>query len=228
MLLLGPPDDANLVEMRTLDLTEKQDCAVKWSPELLREFEDRIAEAYNKAEIRAPIHLSYGSETELIKIFQGIAQEDFVLSTWRSHYHALLHGVPENKVEKSVRSGHSISLSFPEHRFYSSAIVGGMLSIGVGLAEGLKRQGSSAKVWVFIGDMAANTGLAFSSVRLARVRDLNFRLIIEDNEVSVCTPTKAVWGEASHDLDSVGVGIVSRYSYKSIYPHAGAGKRIEF
>lgn len=194
----------------------------------LRSFEAKVASIYNEGKIRAPVHLSDGSEKELIKIFQRVDREDFVLSTWRSHYHALLHGIPEEKLESSIRAGYSIALSFPEYNFFSSAIVGGMLSIGVGIAEGLKRRESKSKVWVFLGDMAANTGIAFSSVRYANARELPINFVIEDNGLSVCTPTKEVWPQGYEDLLKVGGDRVFSFRYTSKYPHAGAGKRIEF
>lgn len=194
----------------------------------LRKFEAKIAATYNEGKIRAPVHLANGSESELIQIFREIGEKDYVLSTWRSHYHALLHGVPEERVEASVLAGHSISLSFPGHRFFSSGIVGGMLSIGVGIAEGLKRRKTEARVWVFIGDMAANTGIAFSSLRLAIARDLPLNFVVENNGLSVCTPTEAIWPQGVTDLELIGGERVRTYHYRSKFPHAGAGKRIQF
>ena len=45
--------------------------------------------------IKAPIHLSGNNENELIKIFKKVNKKnDWVLSTWRNHYHALLKGIP--------------------------------------------------------------------------------------------------------------------------------------
>ena len=45
---------------------------------------------YEKGKIRAPIHLSGNNENQLIKIFKKVKKQDWVFSTWRSHYHALL------------------------------------------------------------------------------------------------------------------------------------------
>jgi pyruvate dehydrogenase E1 component alpha subunit len=57
--------------------------------------------------------------------------------------------------------------------------------------------------------------------------DLPIRFIIEDNGKSVCTDTKAAWGLdfLTHDSNRKHVGY---YEYKLKYPHAGAGKRIQF
>lgn len=199
-----------------------------WDEKSLRAFETRVAESFNRAEIKAPVHLSFGNEKPLLEIFSKIAREDFVFSTWRSHYHALLHGVDEQRVMNSISEGHSISMSFPENRFFSSAIVAGLLPEAVGVAESLMLSGRQEGVWVFLGDMAANTGSAFTCVRWAERRNLNLYFIVEDNGISVCTPTNDVWGNRSADLDQLSRARVSRYTYQSIYPHAGAGVRVEF
>ena len=64
-----------------------------WTPELLTEFEAKVAEKFNLGEIRAPIHLSDGTEDELINIFRDVKDEDWIFCSWRSHYQCLLKGV---------------------------------------------------------------------------------------------------------------------------------------
>ena len=54
----------------------------------LKSFEELIKKKYEKGIIRAPIHLSGGNEKQLIKIFKKIKRSDWVISNWRSHYHA--------------------------------------------------------------------------------------------------------------------------------------------
>ena len=97
-------------------------------------FETKIANLFNKAKIRAPIHLYSNNEDDLIKIFKRIKKNDWVFCSWRSHYQCLLKGVPEKKVEKEILDGKSISLCFPEYKIYSSAIVGGVIPIATGVA----------------------------------------------------------------------------------------------
>ena len=52
-------------------------------------FEEKIAEKFNNAEIKAPVHLYYGNEDDIINIFQNIKIEDWVFCSWRSHYQCL-------------------------------------------------------------------------------------------------------------------------------------------
>src|SRR5258706_15007986 len=80
-------------------------------------FENSVAAAFESRKIRGPIHLAGGNEDQLIEIFKRIKRTDWVLSTWRSHYHALLHGIPEELVMKEILAGHSMQLHFPQYRF---------------------------------------------------------------------------------------------------------------
>ena len=63
--------------------------------QFLIDFETDIETRFLNKEIKAPIHLSNGNEDELIEIFKFISRQDWVFSTWRSHYHALLKEIPE-------------------------------------------------------------------------------------------------------------------------------------
>lgn len=65
----------------------------------LIDFESRIADLYRQGELPFLFHLSGGNEDQLIEIFKEIKEGDYVLSTHRNHYHALLHGIPPNELE---------------------------------------------------------------------------------------------------------------------------------
>ena len=61
-------------------------------------FETEIADLFNTAKIRAPVHLYYGNEERMIEIFRDVRPEDWVCCSWRSHYQCLLKGVPPAEV----------------------------------------------------------------------------------------------------------------------------------
>ena len=63
---------------------------IKFLEKNLIDFEKRIFELYREGKIKFPIHLSGGNEKILIKIFSFISKNDWVFSSWRNHYHALL------------------------------------------------------------------------------------------------------------------------------------------
>jgi TPP-dependent pyruvate/acetoin dehydrogenase alpha subunit len=194
----------------------------------LIKFEDDIANLFNQSKIKAPIHLYSGNEKFLIKFFKKIRKNDWVFCSWRSHYQCLLKGVPANKVKNEIINGKSISLCFTDHKVYSSAIVGGSLPIALGLAVSLKRKKSKNKVYCFIGDMTSETGIAHECIKYATNKNLPIHFIVEDNKKSVCTDTRKTWSTKKLTYENISNKFVTYYRYKLKYPHAGAGKRVQF
>ncbi len=190
-------------------------------------FEEDIATEFNTGNIPYPVHLSSGNEDKLIAIFEDIRSEDWVCGSWRSHLHCLLKGVPPEELKWAIMDGRSIALSFPEYRVLCSAIVGGSIPIAVGIAMGIKRAGGDEDVYCFVGDMTAETGLAHEAMKYAWNHDLPIWWIIEDNEASVCTDTKVAWGGLT-DWGQMSNPARFSYKYRSKWPHAGAGRRVEF
>jgi len=191
--------------------------------ESLIDFENLIVKHWEDGKIRGPIHLSNGNEEQLIEVFKRIKTTDWVFSTWRSHYHGLLKGISEIWMEDEILKGKSITLCKIDEHFYSSAIVGGTLSIALGVAMGIKQKGSNEKVWCFIGDMSFESGIFYEVHKYARNFDLPLYFVVEDNGVSTYTPTEATWQIKREIPDDV-----IHYTYKSKYPHYGSGKWVVF
>ncbi len=194
----------------------------------LIQFENNIAQLFNNAKIKAPIHLYSNNEDDLIKIFKKIKKNDWVFCSWRSHYQCLLKGVPPKIVEKEILNGKSISLCFPEYNIYSSAIVGGVIPIATGVALSNKLKKKKSKVYCFVGEMTAETGIMHECLKFSTNKNLPIHFIVEDNGKSVCTDTRKVWSKKKLTFDGIKTKFVSYYKYKLKYPHAGAGKRVQF
>ena len=191
-------------------------------------FESEIADLFNAAKIRAPIHLYYGNEEKMIELFRDVKPEDWVFCSWRSHYQCLLKGVPPEEVKAEILAGHSISLCFPKQRVVSSAIVGGIIPIAVGAAMGLKRRGEKGMVHCFAGEMTSETGIFHESVKYSQNHKLPIRFIVEDNGKSVCTNTRESWAQPVLTYENAQHPLVTYYKYQTKYPHAGAGQRVQF
>ena len=194
------------------------------SKEDLIAFEDDIIKHWEAGEIRGPIHLSHGNEEQLIEVFKKISPTDWVFSTWRSHYHALLHGVEPQVLKQKILDGKSITIVDKYSKFYSSAIVTGTLPIALGVAKALKLQNSPNKVWVFLGDMAFESGMFYEVHKYARNYDLPLHFVVEDNGVSTNTPTLDTWGGIQREIPED----VIYYKYESKFPHYGTGKWVVF
>tara|TARA_A100000164_G_C21880277_1_gene759888 strand:+ start:588 stop:1172 length:585 start_codon:yes stop_codon:yes gene_type:complete len=186
-------------------------------------FELRVKKVYEEGKIKAPIHLSGNNEKHLIKIFKKIKKTDWVFSTWRNHYHALLHGVDEEWLYKEIVLGRSMGIISKKNRFYSSAIVGGILPIALGVAKAIKMKKSKDKVFVFIGDMTYETGIFHETFKYAENKKLPIKFIVEDNDLSTNTPTKIAWGEKTKISKKI-----TYYRYKRKFPHHGTGSWILF
>ena len=191
-------------------------------------FETEMADLFNAAKIRAPIHLYYGNEDRMLELFRDVTPEDWVFCSWRSHYQCLLKGVPREELKAEILAGHSISLCFPKQQVVSSAIVGGIIPLAVGAALGLKRQGKPGRVHCFAGDMTSETGIFHESVKYSHNHQLPIRFIVEDNGKSVCTDTREVWAQPVLTYEKTPHPLVTYYQYQTKYPHAGAGQRVQF
>lgn len=189
----------------------------------LIEFELKIKKIYEQGKIKAPIHLSGGNEKQLITIFKNIKKTDWVISNWRSHYHALLHGIPPNKILKEIIKGKSMSLNFKEHKFVASSIVGGGLPIGLGIGLAIKRKKQNNKVFIFVGDMTFETGVFHECYKYAKNFRLPVKFVVEDNGLSTNTPSKFAWNKLSKIPKDI-----FYYKYKRKFPHHGSGSWVLF
>jgi pyruvate dehydrogenase E1 component alpha subunit len=195
--------------------------------EQLVDFEIDIANCFNNAMIKAPVHLYDGNEEQMINIFKNVEPEDWIFTTWRSHYQCLLKGVPQEQVKQDILDGKSITLCYPEYNVYSSAIVTGNIPISTGVALDIKRKGGNNHVWCFVGDMTSETGAFFENWKYAVNHDLPITYVIENNGKSVCTETHKVWNTDELYFAKETRKIIY-YEYQTRYPHAGAGARIQF
>lgn len=215
----------------------------------LQEFEDEIAQLFKEGKIRAPIHLrgskdkSY--ENNLIKVFEKIHEQDYVLGFWAMHLHSLLKGVPREELRQSILNGNSISLCFWEkHHILCSGIVSSLVGVAVGLAWGLKEkladQIAKGAHWapypgcvhLFIGDMAAQNGSFYEAVKYSWANQLPIKFYLEDNNLSVMTDTELTWGSHTKEmyemLQEYYPNYVKYFKYENKYPHSGVNEKIKF
>jgi len=180
-------------------------------------FEQSIADLYKDCKLPFLFHLSGGNEDQLIEIFKEIKEGDYVLSTHRNHYHALLHGISPETLRERILNGRSMFIYDRKRNFFTSAIIGGTSAIAAGIALALKRKGSKQKVWCFVGDGTEDNGHLFEAARYVDGFDLPCTFIIEDNNRSVTTSSDERWGKARNPN---WFSCVRKYVYNITWPHA--------
>ena len=162
--------------------------------EELIEFENKVVKRYKEGNTYSPVHLSgsiHGRQEEaLIKIFKKIKPNDWVFTTHRSHYHALLKSKDRdwlmNEIIVKAESSH---INSAKYKIFSSSIVSGIIPIALGVASGIKLKKRKEKVYCFVGDMSAKMGFFDEAQKYALAFDLPIMFIIEDNYLGCNTPT---------------------------------------
>lgn len=188
----------------------------EWTKEKLDKFSEEIATLFNEGKIKFPIHLCGGKNQaeSLIKIFSDFNKGDWAFSTWRNSWHWLLSGRSAKKIKHQIMTYGSMNVF--DKKFFTSAIVGGIAPIAVGVAWALKKKKSKNKVFCFLGDMGARCGISLEAINFSRGHDLPIIFVIEDNGKSVYTMTKDVWGKGKKKK-------VIKYNYRKKYRHHGSG-----
>jgi TPP-dependent pyruvate/acetoin dehydrogenase alpha subunit len=188
----------------------------------LTAFESNIKTLWEQGELPCLLHLAGGNEEQLIKIFKLIGTSDWIFSTHRTHFHALLKGVSPAIVEEKIREGRSMFLYFRDYNFFSNAILAGAAPIAAGVAWALKQEGSSARVWCFQSDGSEENGHLYEAALFVEANQLPCTFIIEDNGRQVDTPKAVRRGAYTKGLEDL-FKCVTRYTYTPTYPHAGSG-----
>jgi len=198
----------------------------------LVEFESGIKGLWEAGKLPSLVHLCGGNEPQLAEIFNGVREGDWVFSTHRTHYHALMAGIDPTVLAQKISDGDSMFVYSRERNFFCSAVLSGCAGIAAGVAWALRYENPDVtvqhRVWCFIGDGGEEEGHFYEAAMFVEANDLPCTFIIEDNNRSVDTPRDARRGNAKgleHLFDCV-----RRYHYVPTYPHAGSGCsfKIEF
>ena len=164
----------------------------------IRLIEEEIARRYPAGAMRCPTHLSVGQEGVAAAVGLALTQEDLAVSGHRAHAHYLAKGGSLKAMLAEIYGkasgcsggkGGSMHLIDESVGFMgSTAIVGGTVPVGVGLAYGMKLKRSNQVSCVFHGDAVVETGVFFESVNFAAVKKLPVLFICENNLYSVYSP----------------------------------------
>ncbi len=161
----------------------------------IRMVEHRIEDEYKYDEIKTPIHLSIGQEAISAGVCIHLEKEDCVIGTHRSHAQYIAKGGDINKMIAelylrktgcSLGRGGSMHLIDPDAGVLgSTAIVGGNIPIGTGVALAAKLQNKNSVTAIFFGDGAVDEGTFHESLNFAAIKKLPAIYICENNSYAI-------------------------------------------
>jgi len=164
---------------------------------LIRRFEERAGEMYAKAKIGGFLHLAIGEEATIVGSARAMRDDDYLISTYRSHGHAIVRGTSPDRVMAelfgrvdglSKGRGGSMHMFDYERRFMGGyGIVGGNLPIATGLALASDYSETDNAVLCQFGDGAANQGTFGEALNLAALWKLPVVFMVTNNQFGMGT-----------------------------------------
>jgi pyruvate dehydrogenase E1 component alpha subunit len=164
---------------------------------LVRRFEEKSAESYSLGKIGGFCHLYIGQEAVAIGSISAIRKDDYVLTSYREHAHAIAKGMsPESVMAElygkaggcSKGKGGSMHMFDKEVNFLGGhAIVGGQIPLATGVAFASKYKGTDQVTLVYFGEAAVNQGAFHESLNMAQLWKLPCIYICENNQYGMGT-----------------------------------------
>ena len=187
------------VEAEQREKLPEKDTAREWlhAMSLIRRFEERAGEMYAKAKVGGFLHLAIGEEATIIGSVRALRDTDYLISTYRSHGHALARGTEPNAVMAELFGreggcsrgrGGSMHMFDLERRFMGGyGIVGGNLPIGAGHALASDYKGTDDVTLCVFGDGASNQGTFGETMNLAALWRLPIVFMVTNNQFGMGT-----------------------------------------
>src|SRR6188472_1605300 len=164
---------------------------------LIRRFEERAQEMYAKNKVGGFLHLAIGEEATIVGAVRAMRDDDYLISTYRSHGHALARGAdPKNVMAElfgretglSKGRGGSMHMFDLERRFMGGyGIVGGNLPLAAGIALSSDYRGTDEVTVCVFGDGAANQGTFGETLNLAALWKLPVVFMVTNNRFGMGT-----------------------------------------
>src|SRR5437588_981600 len=158
---------------------------------LIRRFEEKTGEMYQKARIGGYCHLNLGEEATVVGFCTGLEPGDYVYTNYREHGYAVGRGISPGAVMaelfgkatgSSRGRGGSMHIFDLEHHFMGGyAIVGGQIPLATGAGFAIAYRGSHEVVACQMGDGTTNTGAFHESLNLAKIYHLPVIYFVVNN-----------------------------------------------
>jgi pyruvate dehydrogenase E1 component alpha subunit len=199
---ISPPDPSKRLEAddpAILETTVEELTPLYRQMLAIRRMEEAAAKAYSTGKIGGFLHLIIGQEAVCVGAIAAIAQQDYVVATYREHGHAYAKGVAARPILAELygkKTGLVRGLGGSMHLFDKNTnflggygIVGGHVPIAAGAAFASKYRNDGRVTLCFFGEGASTIGGFAEGLALAALWKLPVVLICENNQYSMGTPT---------------------------------------
>jgi pyruvate dehydrogenase E1 component alpha subunit len=176
---------------------------------LIRAFELRAAEMYQRAKIGGYCHLNLGEEATVVGLMAALEPRDYLFTTYREHGYALARGLEPGRIMAElfgkvtgVSGGRGGSMHLFDRKLRllgGYGIVGGQIPPATGAALALTYRGSpgpdAEAVMCVLGDGTTNIGAFHESLNLAGLWRLPIVYVIVNNGLGMGTPVEKAAAE---------------------------------
>ncbi|PYS85582.1 MAG: pyruvate dehydrogenase (acetyl-transferring) E1 component subunit alpha [Acidobacteria bacterium] len=188
---------------------------------LIRRFEEKAAEAYTLGKIGGFCHLYIGQEAVAVGSVSAIRPDDYVLTSYRDHGHALVMGTSPDEVMAelfgkaggcSAGKGGSMHLFDADKNFLGGhAIVGGQIPLATGVAFASKYRGTDQVTLCYFGEAAVNQGAFHESLNMAQLWKLPCIYVCENNQYGMGTSLKRAMSQSDVSQKACAYGLASEF-----------------
>jgi len=158
---------------------------------MIRKFEEKAGEMYERGKIRGFLHLYIGQEAVASGFMWPLQPEDYVIGAYREHGQALGRCATPRRVMAELYGkstgvsggkGGSMHLFDTDRRFLGgTAIVGGGLPIAAGIGFAINYRSADQICLCFFGDGAVNEGSFHETLNIASLWNLPILFVCENN-----------------------------------------------
>ncbi len=190
-------------EERTQGMDAEKLRRIMYDMLLGRRFEEKAAEAYALGKIGGFCHLYIGQEAVAVGAIHALRKDDYVMTAYREHVHALQCGIEPNAVMSELygrRDGCSKGKGGSMHMFSAEnnylgghGIVGAQVPLALGVAWKIKYAKEDRVMQVYLGEAAVNQGAFHEALNMAALWKLPLIVIVENNRFGMGT----AWERAS-------------------------------
>lgn len=194
--------DATIASKARQELGDEKIVTILKDMVLIRRFEQHAGRAYQRRKIKGFCHLYSGQEGIAVGAMAALTGNDYVVSHYREHGHAIARGLGAKEVMAELFGketgcaggrGGSMHLYDVEKKFMGGwGIVGGQIALANGMAFASHYRDEDAVTINFLGDGAIHQGVVHESLNMAQLWKLPLITVVEDNEYAMGTALERI------------------------------------